>query len=131
MICSNCGGELTHHAIWREGFNHVPGFRCQSCGREFSADGADGVEGTADDLAEVIAGLDGVGLNDLEAAETARERPRQGVLRALEKRRAELAASESTEDAAAVDDSGAEDPTPAPVASESPAPEKPRRGGRR
>lgn len=47
-----------------------------------------------------------------------------------------VAATESSEPlpseaAAAVDDSGAEEPTPAPDASESPAPEKSKRGGRR
>lgn len=51
----------------------------------------EGTEGTVADVSARAASLDAAGLDELEARENDREKPRKGVLDAIEARRAELA----------------------------------------
>ncbi len=51
----------------------------------------EGTEGTVADVSGRVAEMDEAGLTALEAAENDREKPRAGVLSAIEKRRSELA----------------------------------------
>jgi hypothetical protein len=53
----------------------------------------EGTEGTVADVSARAASLDAAGLDELEARENDREKPRKGVLDAIEARRADLASS--------------------------------------